>query len=256
MVFRLSTRVRFSKAVRFGEVAHPQAGAGPAEGFHSGRQFALDTAPYRQRRLRSCFQRATLRNTLVPKRVTDYGMGRGVNMVTLTRARLCTSTQVSAHDCKGGATATSDSRAAFGSTMALQGRLEHTEQLDQFRRNYLSGYLFISPWLIGFIVFTLGPFIMSLYLSFTDYTIVTRPVWVGLDNYVKLFTDDPTSPRPYSTLYYVIFHVPDMQIINSFWRSFSPRTSGNFDLPHAVLLAHGDDRHVRILWQWIFTSSA
>ena len=51
-------------------------------------------------------------------------------------------------------------------------------------------YLFISPWLIGFIVFTAGPVLASLFFSFNYYDVVTAPRWNGLGNYVKLFTDE------------------------------------------------------------------
>jgi multiple sugar transport system permease protein len=54
-----------------------------------------------------------------------------------------------------------------------------------------AGYLFISPWLIGFLAFTLYPFVSSVYLSFTRYNIVQPPVWVGLANYQILLTRDP-----------------------------------------------------------------
>ena len=50
-------------------------------------------------------------------------------------------------------------------------------------RNSKYFFLFIAPWLIGFIVFTLGPIISSLYLSFTKYPIIEPPRWVGLLNY-------------------------------------------------------------------------
>jgi len=53
------------------------------------------------------------------------------------------------------------------------------------------GYAFISPWLIGFIIFTAFPFLSSVYLSFTRYNIVQNPVWVGLANYRTLFSGDP-----------------------------------------------------------------
>ncbi len=59
------------------------------------------------------------------------------------------------------------------------------------RREALWGYLFISPWLIGFVLFTLGPMVASLVLSLTEYKITTPPVFLGLANYLKLFTDDP-----------------------------------------------------------------
>ena len=54
----------------------------------------------------------------------------------------------------------------------------------------LTGYLFIAPWLLGFIAFTLYPFLSSAYLSFTRYDIVTKPVWVGGANYKTLLTND------------------------------------------------------------------
>lgn len=59
------------------------------------------------------------------------------------------------------------------------------------RRESLWGYFFISPWVIGFIIFTAGPMLASLVLSLTHYDIASAPIFVGLDNYVKLFTGDP-----------------------------------------------------------------
>ncbi|MBD2846540.1 sugar ABC transporter permease [Paenibacillus sp. IB182496] len=53
------------------------------------------------------------------------------------------------------------------------------------------GYSFISPWLIGFLCFVIGPMIASLYLSFTHYDILSSPTWAGWDNYVRMFTSDP-----------------------------------------------------------------
>jgi multiple sugar transport system permease protein len=58
-------------------------------------------------------------------------------------------------------------------------------------RKDLAGYLFISPWLLGFLVFTAVPFLVSIYLSFTRYDVVSSPVWVGWANYRKLLLEDP-----------------------------------------------------------------
>jgi multiple sugar transport system permease protein len=58
-------------------------------------------------------------------------------------------------------------------------------------RRQLVGYLFIAPWLIGFLVFTAGPFLASVYLSFTKYDILSPPQWVGFANYQSLLRDDP-----------------------------------------------------------------
>ncbi len=57
------------------------------------------------------------------------------------------------------------------------------------RRNQLVGLAFISPWLVGFAVLTLYPIVSSLYYSFCEYRVLSPPHWVGLRNYVELFTD-------------------------------------------------------------------
>jgi multiple sugar transport system permease protein len=56
------------------------------------------------------------------------------------------------------------------------------------RREAMTGYLFVSPWIIGFFIFTLGPMIASLYYSFTDYDIVNPPIWNNFANYKKIFS--------------------------------------------------------------------
>lgn len=58
------------------------------------------------------------------------------------------------------------------------------------RREAITGYVYISPWLIGFLIFSLFPFIASLYLSFTDYAIIKPPKFIGLQNYIQAFTKD------------------------------------------------------------------
>lgn len=71
------------------------------------------------------------------------------------------------------------------------------------------GYLFISPWLIGFFAFTLIPMAASLYLSFTDYDIFTAPRWIGLENFHTMFFADTrywASVR--ATFFYVGMSVP------------------------------------------------
>lgn len=67
------------------------------------------------------------------------------------------------------------------------------------KREALYGYLFISPWLIGFILFTIGPMLASLYFSFTDYDVVNPPTWVGLANYEKIFSGIPDAIRTQSS---------------------------------------------------------
>lgn len=71
------------------------------------------------------------------------------------------------------------------------------------------GYAFISPWLIGFTVFTAGPFLISIYLSFTRYDIVSPPELIGVANYHKLLFDDPLFWKSlWITLKYAFVAVP------------------------------------------------
>ena len=73
------------------------------------------------------------------------------------------------------------------------------------RQRDLQGWLFVSPWLIGFFLFTLYPILASLYYSFCDYRVLTPPRWVGLANYVALLTDrDYFLPSLGNTLFMLI----------------------------------------------------
>ncbi|GIK75945.1 MAG: ABC transporter permease [Chloroflexota bacterium] len=77
------------------------------------------------------------------------------------------------------------------------------------RRNQILGLLFISPWLIGFLLFALFPLLASLYYSMTNYDFIRDPQFIGLTNYVRLFTIDPDFwTVMYNTVYYVGFGVP------------------------------------------------
>lgn len=71
------------------------------------------------------------------------------------------------------------------------------------------GLLFIMPWFIGFLWFQLYPVISSMYYSFTNYTMMNQPKWVGLSNYVRLFTIDPEFwPSLKVTAVYALLVVP------------------------------------------------
>jgi multiple sugar transport system permease protein len=71
------------------------------------------------------------------------------------------------------------------------------------------GYLFILPWLLGFVIFTLGPMAVSLYYSFTKYEFPIPPRWIAFQNYADAFTKDELFPVALgNTAYYVIFSVP------------------------------------------------
>lgn len=67
--------------------------------------------------------------------------------------------------------------------------LFNTRNWTMARREAAAGYLFVSPWIIGFLLLTLGPMLASLYFSFTRYNIIDPPQWIGTANYTRLFND-------------------------------------------------------------------
>jgi multiple sugar transport system permease protein len=72
-----------------------------------------------------------------------------------------------------------------------------------------AGWLAISPWIFGFLVFTLFPFVSSFYFSFTRYDIISTPQWVGLENYERLLTRDRLFPLALrNTFIYTALYVP------------------------------------------------
>ncbi|WP_204745530.1 carbohydrate ABC transporter permease [Glycomyces paridis] len=76
------------------------------------------------------------------------------------------------------------------------------------RGERLAGYTFMTPWIIGSLVFTVGPMLWSLYLSFTDYHLILGGDFIGLANYRAMF-DDPMFARAVKvTLLYVVLAVP------------------------------------------------
>jgi multiple sugar transport system permease protein len=83
------------------------------------------------------------------------------------------------------------------------------------RRETVLGYAYVGPWLVGLVVFTLGPIVASAYLSLTDYDILAPPRFVGLANYRQALTEDEVFWKAvYNTVYYAVFFVP-LSIVGS-----------------------------------------
>jgi multiple sugar transport system permease protein len=76
------------------------------------------------------------------------------------------------------------------------------------RREVAWAYFFISPWIIGFIAFTGGPMLASLYYSFAEYNIIDAPQWLGLANYGELFSDPLFWKSLQVTVYYASLALP------------------------------------------------
>lgn len=121
-----------------------------------------------------------------------------------------------------------------------------------------SGLLFAAPWLIGFTVFLLFPLLKAFYNSFTEYTILTPPVWIGLENYADIFRDELFWKSLGNTFYYAFIAVPVSTVIaislamllntkvkgQAFYRTF-------FFLPALVPAVP-----LAILWLWLFNGEA
>ncbi|HVV56984.1 MAG TPA: sugar ABC transporter permease [Gaiellaceae bacterium] len=75
-------------------------------------------------------------------------------------------------------------------------------------RETWAAYAFLSPWLVGFVIFTAGPMIASLVLSFTDYSVIGTTHWVGWDNYHQLVHDPKVATAMKTTLIYTAMVVP------------------------------------------------
>jgi multiple sugar transport system permease protein len=126
------------------------------------------------------------------------------------------------------------------------------------RRDQRMGYLFISPWLIGFFVFTLIPMVASLYLGFTDYRLTASPNWIGVENYVRMFTSDPRYWKAVrATFYYILTAVPlrllfalAIAMLLNNGRPFTSVYRAAFYAPSIV----GASVAVAIMWRQVFGS--
>ena len=76
------------------------------------------------------------------------------------------------------------------------------------RRDNLTAYLFLSPWLLGLFLITIGPMIASLYLAFTDYNLIQAPQWIGLENFSRMLSDERLHNSLRVTFTYVFVSVP------------------------------------------------
>ncbi|RKR86490.1 carbohydrate ABC transporter membrane protein 1 (CUT1 family) [Micromonospora pisi] len=82
------------------------------------------------------------------------------------------------------------------------------------RREARWAYVFLAPWIVGFLVFFAGPMLASLWLSFTEYDIVNAPRFTGLDNYRQLLTDPMVARSLGNTVLFTVCHVPLVMVIS------------------------------------------
>lgn len=93
--------------------------------------------------------------------------------------------------------------------------MKKKSQLSSRRKETFIFFLCISPWLIGFFTFTLGPLLTSIYISFTDWNLFTQANFVGFDNYIRLLTNDKIFWKSvYNTFYYALIAIPLMLLLS------------------------------------------
>lgn len=132
------------------------------------------------------------------------------------------------------------------------------EKFKEFmNRDNVVGYVFSSPFIIGFLAFTLIPMIASVYFSFTNYDMISDPQWLGLANYTRLFNDSRFINSVVVTLIYVAVSVPVKLAFALFVAMLlsreikgSPIYRALFYLPSLV----GGSVAVAIVWKRLFAS--
>jgi multiple sugar transport system permease protein len=123
------------------------------------------------------------------------------------------------------------------------------------RREWIEGYLFMSPWLIGFFIWTLGPMIFSAAMSFMKWEVLTPPEWVGLENLRRLFGDELFYKSLYNTAFYTFLSVPLRMVLALFAAVLLNTQSRTMPLFRTFLYMPSVIPQVAsvILWVWIFS---
>ena len=123
-------------------------------------------------------------------------------------------------------------------------------------RNNVAGYLFMIPWLLGFVFIVGGPVLVSLYLSFTDYSLLGSPEWIGWDNYVQMFTaDDRFFASLQVTVTYLVVSVPLVQVFALALASVLNRGVRGLAIYRTVYYIPsliGGSVAIAILWRFVF----
>lgn len=126
-----------------------------------------------------------------------------------------------------------------------------------YKKDGLVGLAYITPWLIGFLVFTLYPIVASFYLSFTDYDLLSAPVWTGLQNIQSLLKDREFHKALGVTGKYVIFVVP-MKLAFSLFVAFilnmNLKGINFFRTAYYIPSILGSNVAIAILWKFLFST--
>ncbi len=120
----------------------------------------------------------------------------------------------------------------------------------------LDGWLFASPWIIGFVLWTLGPMVASLWISFTEWDLIGSPRWVGFQNYGAMMDDKLVGQALKVTTLYAITSVP-LHLVTGLLLALLLNTSIRglkfyrtaFYMPSVL-----SGVAVALLWRWLFST--
>jgi len=141
-----------------------------------------------------------------------------------------------------------------GEALSLHQKRKSLFNLKQ--REALTGWLFVSPALIGFCIFTFGSILYSLYLSFTEWDLLTKPLFVGFENYISIFTKDQYFYKYFGNTFFFVFTlVPIVLCTSLFLAVLINKKSGRFSKAYRVALflpSITSTVAVSMVWLWIF----
>ncbi|WP_202077782.1 carbohydrate ABC transporter permease [Caldalkalibacillus salinus] len=136
--------------------------------------------------------------------------------------------------------------------------IEDPQARKRRMKKYLTAYAIISPWLIGFLAFIVGPMLASLYLSFTSYDLLSGAEWIGVQNYVQLFTNDPRFINAIKvTLVFVMLSVPlklAFALFLAFLFNTGRKGSSIFTTVYYIPSIIGGSVAIAVVWRRMFGS--
>ncbi|AGB20018.1 carbohydrate ABC transporter permease [Thermoanaerobacterium thermosaccharolyticum] len=120
------------------------------------------------------------------------------------------------------------------------------------------GLLYILPWLIGLLIFTIYPFVTSLILSFTNYNIINAPKFIGIQNYVNMFHDSTFWTSFTATLEYVVITVPlklTFSLFIAFILNYKLKGINFYRTAYYVPSILGGNIAIAVLWKFVFANT-
>ncbi|MGN1141574.1 MAG: carbohydrate ABC transporter permease [Oliverpabstia sp.] len=120
----------------------------------------------------------------------------------------------------------------------------------------ITGYLLLSPWLFGFVLMWLIPMVISIYYSFTDFNLLNEPTFIGLANYVRIFTQDKTFIQALKVTFLYVFLLVPLRLAFALFVAMllnkSHKGLGLYRTLYYVPSIIGGSIAVSVVWKQIF----